>query len=80
MKPTAYLLAVGSIVLAAHICGTRPAVAISEDVAKKCRELAIKSHPKPVAGTKARGAEKAQRDYFQECVAREERNAGKDGK
>ena len=36
--------------------------AISAELAKKCRELAIKSHPpcRPAA----------QRDYFRECIAK----------
>jgi hypothetical protein len=43
------------------------ASAISADLAKKCRELAIKAHPTQPAGTKS-GAEQAQRDYFRQCI------------
>jgi hypothetical protein len=43
---------------------------ITADLAKKCREQAIKTHPTPTAGTKASGAEKAQRDAFQACVSK----------
>ena len=43
--------------------------AISAELAKKCRELAIKSHPTLPAGSKG-GAEQAQRDYFRECIAK----------
>jgi hypothetical protein len=43
--------------------------AISADLAKKCRELAIKAHPTLPAGSKS-GAEQAQRNYFRECVAK----------
>ena len=44
-----------------------PAVAISVDLAKKCREMAIKAHPrspghKPYA--------QAERDFFHECVSK----------
>ena len=53
-----------------------PASAIDADVAKKCRALAVKAYPTPKAGTKAGGAEKAQRDYFQTCLT----NADKDEK
>lgn len=54
-----------------------PASAISAEVAKKCRDLAVKAHPTPVAGSKASGIEKAQRDYFQSCVARESKEEEK---
>jgi len=46
-----------------------PVVAISADLAKKCREMAVKAHPSPVPpGNKAYA--QAQRDFFRECVAR----------
>jgi type IV secretory pathway VirB6-like protein len=44
--------------------------AIAADLAKKCREQAVKAHPTPKAGTKASGVEKAQRDAFQACVSK----------
>ena len=40
--------------------------AISVDLAKKCRALAIKSHPPTRAGTAPYAH--AERDYFRECV------------
>jgi len=43
---------------------------ITADLAKKCREQALKAHPTPKAGTKASGAEKAQRDFFQACISK----------
>jgi hypothetical protein len=43
---------------------------ITADLAKKCREEAAKAHPTPKAGTKASGAEKAQRDAFQACITK----------
>jgi hypothetical protein len=43
--------------------------AISGELAKKCRELAIKAHPTQPAGSKT-GAGQAQRDYFRECIAK----------
>jgi len=43
--------------------------AISAELARKCRELAIKAHPTLPAGSKG-GAEQAQRDYFRECIAK----------
>jgi hypothetical protein len=33
--------------------------------------MAIKAHPTQIAGTKQTGIEKAQRDYFRECVAKD---------
>jgi hypothetical protein len=41
---------------------------ISADLAKKCRELAIKAHPTERAGSTPYA--QAQRDYFQECIAK----------
>ncbi len=63
----------GAIVFAltAHLFMVQAASAIDADVAKKCRALAIKAHPTPVAGSKASGVEQAQRGYFQACLARE---------
>ena len=55
----------------------QPATAFSAEVAKKCRDLAIKAHPTPTVGSKASGVEKAQRDYFQSCVARESKEEEK---
>ena len=43
---------------------------ITADLAKKCRQEAVKAHPTPTAGTKASGVEKAQRELFQSCVSR----------
>ena len=58
------------LALAAYLPTTYPSSAISADLAKKCRAMAVKAHPSPLAGSKANGAEKAQRDYFQACVAK----------
>jgi hypothetical protein len=45
-----------------------PAAAISVELAKKCREMAIKAHPPQLAGTKPYA--QAERDVFHECVAK----------
>lgn len=58
------------LALAAYLPMTDPSSAISADLANKCRAMAIKAHPTPSAGSKASGAEKAQRDYFQACIAK----------
>jgi hypothetical protein len=64
-------LFLGAVAVAA-VCGVslvQPAFAISADLAKQCRELAIKAHPPVMAGARG-GTGQAERDYFQGCVAR----------
>jgi hypothetical protein len=46
-----------------------PAQAITADLAKKCREMAIKAHPTMPAGSPS-GYAAAQRGFFNECVAK----------
>jgi hypothetical protein len=41
---------------------------ITAELAKKCRELAIKAHPTERAGTTPYA--QAQREYFQQCIAK----------
>jgi hypothetical protein len=44
-----------------------PAAAITVELAKKCRQMAINSHPPPIRpGNKAYA--EAERSFFQECV------------
>jgi hypothetical protein len=45
-----------------------PAIAISADVAKRCRDMAIKAHPPEPAGTK--GYAQAERDSFRDCISK----------
>jgi hypothetical protein len=45
-----------------------PAEAISLDLAKKCRGLAIKTHPYQLPGERA-GSASAERSYFSDCVS-----------
>jgi hypothetical protein len=45
-----------------------PAFAITVELAKKCRTLAIAAHPTQLAGASAYAA--AQRDFFNQCVAK----------
>jgi len=59
------------LALTAYLSMPQPASAISVELAKKCRAMAIKAHPTQIAGTKQTGIEKAQRDYFRECVAKD---------
>jgi hypothetical protein len=51
-------------------CATQqPAMAISVDLAKKCRALAIKAYPYKMPGT-SKGDSAAERQYFTTCVSR----------
>ena len=43
---------------------------ISAELGKKCRALAIKAHPPKPAGSKNGAYAQAQRDYFQDCIAK----------
>jgi hypothetical protein len=45
----------------------QPAMAISVELAKKCRDMAIKAHPYTLPGIKAGSAE-GERSYFKDCV------------
>jgi hypothetical protein len=45
-----------------------PSFAITAELAKKCRALAIAAHPTQLAGASAYAA--AQRDFFNQCVAK----------
>jgi hypothetical protein len=58
------------LAIVAYLPMTQPSSAISADLAKKCRAMAIKAHPNQTPGSKASGAEKAEREYFQICVAK----------
>jgi len=44
-----------------------PATAISADLAKKCRDMAIKAHP-PLLGNKPYA--QSERDFFRECISK----------
>jgi len=40
------------------------------DLARSCRAQSIKAHPTPVAGSKNKGVNEAQRAFFQTCISR----------
>ena len=67
-----FLTALAAVILPAQIIilsATSPAAAISADLAKKCREMAVKAHPPPIPpGNKAYA--QAERDFFRECVSK----------
>ncbi len=51
------------------VCEPSPAAAISVELANKCRDMAIKSHPPPFPlGNRAYA--QAERDFFRTCVAK----------
>jgi hypothetical protein len=51
------------------VCAISQVDALSVELAKKCRDMAIKSHPPPIPpGNKAYA--QAERDFFRECVSR----------
>jgi hypothetical protein len=51
------------------VCSAGPASAISVELAKKCRDMAVKAHPPPIRlGNKAYA--QAERDFFAQCVAK----------
>ncbi len=66
------LNAVAAVIVAVQILvlfAAAPAVAISADLAKKCRAMAIKAHPLARPGTKPYA--QAERDFFSECIAKD---------
>ena len=63
--------AVMALTLVVPAFAAGPAAAITAEVAKKCREIAVKSHPPQPAGTK--NYAQAERDAFRDCVANEEK-------
>jgi hypothetical protein len=67
-----FLTALAAVILPAQsiiLSATSPAAAISADLAKKCREMAVKAHPPPIPpGNKAYA--QAERAFFRECVSK----------
>jgi hypothetical protein len=48
----------------------QPASAITAELAKKCRDMALKAHPPARPGSKP-GAAKAQQEYYRTCVSKD---------
>ena len=65
------------IIVCALPASMKPAPALTAELAKKCRSLALKSQPYRRAGT-AKGTAQAQRDYYRECIAKEGKMEGVD--
>jgi hypothetical protein len=66
MRRGAWLSALTCLVCMSCAVQARAAPPTAE-VAKMCRQLAIKAHPTRPAGSRT-GFEQAQRDYFRDCV------------
>ena len=58
-----------ALVLASAVIvpSAQPASALTAELAKTCRSMAIKAHPTARPGS-AKGSAQAQREYFQKCV------------
>ena len=56
-------------VLAAPFFSATPSLAITAELANKCRLMAIQAHPTPRPGSKNTGVKAAQRKYFSKCIA-----------
>ena len=68
MRRVRTFAALGVGVAMAMCAAGKPASAITVELAKKCRDLAIKAHPYRKAGER-KGTAQAERDYFGKCVA-----------
>jgi hypothetical protein len=65
---TIIVLAVSVAALTA--AAERPARAITVELAKKCRAMAIKAHPYKMPGVPGQGTGAAERTFFNDCIAR----------
>ncbi len=70
MKGIPALLALTCIVALPDVTPAWSA-APSAQLARACREKAIKAHPTQLAGS-AQGSGQAQRNYFQNCISRKQ--------
>jgi murein L,D-transpeptidase YafK len=67
MRDTASALSALFVTVQILLLFTSPTAAISVDVAKKCRDMAIKAHPRAMPG---KPYAEAERDFFRQCVAK----------
>lgn len=63
------------IVACALPASMKPAPALTAELAKECRSLALKARPYRRAGN-PQGTAQAQRDYYRECIAKEGKMEG----
>ena len=57
-----------ALILIVALSINAPASAITAELAKKCREMAIKAHPPEPPGGKT-GTAQAERDFYRTCIA-----------
>jgi len=65
-----HLISVAAVMsaLATVFCTTLPALAITRELAIKCRAMAIKAHPPSPAGSSPYA--QAERQYYEECISK----------
>lgn len=84
MRSVKLVVALGAAAAMMVCVAGKPASAITVELAKKCRSLALKAYPYKLVGERGPGNAQAQRSYFSECVAKqgnmptEPTGAGKD--
>ena len=67
MRNTAGVLSALFVTAQILLLSTSPTAAITVDLAKKCRDMAIKAHPLAMPG---KPYAQAERDFFRQCVAK----------
>ena len=71
MRTVRIILAIGIGAAIAMGAAAKPAFAISVELAKKCRDLALKAHPYKLPGVKGgQGNAEAERSYYSDCLAK----------
>jgi hypothetical protein len=70
VRRAAILALIGLAIPLFPCAGTKSAAAISVDLARKCRVLALRAHPYRAPGEPGGGSAQAEREYFSGCVAR----------
>ncbi len=59
------------LILAAQLFSPTSSLAITAELAKKCRSMALQAHPTQLPGRRNTGVEAAQREYFSKCITNE---------
>jgi hypothetical protein len=67
MRITAGVFSALFVTVQIFLLSTSPTAAITVDLAKKCRDMAIKAHPREMPG---KPYAQAERDFFLQCVAK----------
>ena len=71
MNQCARRLALAFAIIALPLVASSPAGAITADLARKCRSMALEANPSAPVGTKGGTSAKAQRDYYKLCLSRD---------